>query len=214
MKRRNFLKSLISAGVMLSPISAIVQTIQVPGVPKEVTPESAFDRSPYSILIQNLSDRTIPSVDIFGSIEYVNNPGFTNANRLLINDVEISSLTEGKAYVDMLYDLSINPTIFEKMVVERSEREGFYEPISFFFRDASGIRLTIPIEPAKFKTPYDENADSFCMETAFRVDCMTKIIFHNLRPGEKIAARFYPGEPLSANELPDYLKKYRATRFN
>ncbi len=214
MKRRNFLKSVLSAGVMLSPLSAIVQNIQVPGVGKEVTPDSVFDRSPYSIIIQNLSGRTIKSVDIFGSAEYINNAGFTNPNRLLINEVAISSATKGKTYVDILYDLMINPTTFEKTVIERSEKEGFYEPLKFFTRDASGTTITVPIDPAKFKTPYDEDADSFCMETAFRVDGMTKIIFQNLRPGEKIAARFYPGESLSKNELPDYLKEHRATRFN
>lgn len=204
MKRRNFLKSLLSTGVMLSPVTALIGEFALP----DISTEAAFDRTPYSILLKNTSDRVVKQVDMLGSSEYINHPGFAGLNKLVLDGVEISSLSESSTYLETLCSLMMSPVTIDKMVIERSNKAHVFDPLQIKTMDASGTRLTVPILPTKYRTPYDDTADSVCVEVTFRLDGFTKIVFENLQPGELLAVRLYPSTDVVSmkQELPEFLK--------
>jgi hypothetical protein len=195
MERRKFLKSLFAAGIMLSPVSALLKSVNVAEPQKDVTrfsPDECLKANPYIIEIENLSDRAVSNVDILGACFNSNSDFFTSDGDLRVKDVIISSGLPGVPYKAILYQSMMNPFMFDKMLLEFSDTRQAHESLRLVTYDPNGNCAIQYIVPMRHIKPFDIDVNSILVENTAVIDGYTKINFPTIYPKARIFVRLYP----------------------
>ncbi len=180
------------------------------GAPAPAATQDVKPSLPYSIIISSASGAAVQNFDIFGASEYLNNPTYVfDANgSLIVGSLLISANTPNVTYRDILYQsLTANFSVGE-VYIQSDTTAQITQPYTIFTKDASGVRIQVPIKPKK--DPYQQQSDVLINNTVFRMDVMTKIQFSQILPNAVVYVDLYPQDNVDQGRL---LSGQNPTRF-
>lgn len=180
------------------------------GTPAPAATQEVKPSLPYSIIVSSASGAAVQNFDIFGASEYLNNPTYTfDASGNLVNgSITIMSNTTNVTYRDILYQsITANFSVGE-VYIQSDTTAQITQPYTIFTKDASGVRIQVPIKPKK--DPYQNQNDVLINNTVFRMDSMTKITFSQILPNAVIYIDLYPQDNVDQGRL---LSGQNPTRF-
>lgn len=180
------------------------------GAPAQMAPE-VKPSMPYSIIVSSASGASVSNFDIFGASEYLNNPDvtFNSAGSLVSGSITISANTTNVTYRDILYQsITANFSVGQVYIQCTDTPAQITQPYTIFTKDASGVRIQVPIKPKK--DPYQQQTDVLVDNTVFRMDAMTKITFSQILPNAVLFIDLYPQDNVDQGRL---LSGQNPTRF-
>ena len=150
---------------------------------------------PYSICIENKTNKIIKNVKLFDIENILKNGIFDDKNNLTENGVEINMANSYLGYRECLYQFLYNPFVCELFFLT-SKEEKFYNSIdSVIIQQLNNENIC---KDFKIKS---KKMDGFQLKfnSEFYLDKHTKIIIPKIPPYSKIQCVFYPTKFINQN---------------
>jgi hypothetical protein len=146
------------------------------------------NNQPYSIVIENKTDKIIENVKLFDVENVLKNGIFNNDNNLTENGVEITMDSSGMAYRECLYQFLYRPFVCELFFLSSKEIEFYNSVNSVIIQKINdeNIYNDFEIECKKI------GGFQLKFNTEFNVNKFNKIIIPEIPPYSKIKCVFYP----------------------